>query len=311
MQVENFRNADLNLLLILDVILEEKHISNAAVRLNMSQPAVSRSLQRLRDMFDDQLLIRVGSGYQLTSRASTLAPRLKSWLADFMCMMQPEEFVPAQAKGELTIMSMDSEVSIFLPNLWQDLQKEAPNVAMRSIGYRPDAVTLLEEGEIDFLIGDEKKSLESTKYHNFHLVRHDFVMVMAQSHPLASVEKISLQTYTKQRHGLVTVTGKGLGIIDKLLAKEGMSRNVALFVPTFHLALDICSRTDLVFAMPRLVAEKDAEKYGLAIKELPLKMPLLDIYLYWHERQHQMALHRWFRGLMRDSVRRTKDAISA
>ena len=311
MQVENFRNMDLNLLLLLDVILEEKHISNAAVRLNMSQPAASRSLQRLRDMLDDPLLVRVGSGYQLTERALQIQPKLKSWLADFMCLMQPEEFVPELAKGELTIMSMDSEVSLFLPNLWQDLQQEAPNVAMRSIGYRPDAVTLLEEGEIDFLIGDEKKSLESTKYHNFHLVRHDFVMVMAQSHPLAGKSKISLKTYTEQRHGLVTVTGKGQGIIDKLLSKEGLSRNIALFVPTFHLALDICSRTDLIFAMPRLVAEKDAEKYGLVIKELPLKMPLLDIYLYWHERQHQMTLHKWFRGLMRDSVRRTKESITA
>jgi DNA-binding transcriptional LysR family regulator len=302
---------DLNLLLLLDVILEEKHISNAALRLNMSQPAASRSLQRLRDMLDDQLLIRVGSGYQLTERALQIQPKLKSWLADFMCLMQPEEFVPELAKGELTIMSMDSEVSLFLPNLWQDLQKEAPNVAMRSIGYRPDSVTLLEEGEIDFLIGDENKSLESTKYHNFHLVRHDFVMVMADSHPLANQDTISLKTYTEQRHGLVTVTGKGQGIIDKLLIKDGLSRNIALFVPTFHLALDICSRTDLIFAMPRLVAEKDAEKYGLVIKELPLKMPLLDIYLYWHERQHQMALHKWFRGLMRDSVRRTKEAITA
>ena len=311
MQIENFRNMDLNLLLLLDVILEEKHISNAAVRLNMSQPAVSRSLQRLRDMIDDPLLVRVGSGYQLTERALQIQPRLKSWLADFMCLMQPEKFVPELAKGELTIMSMDSEMSLFLPNLWQDLQKEAPSVAMRSIGYRPDAVTLLEEGEIDFLIGDEKKSLESTKYHNFHLVRHDFVMVMAESHPLANKKTISLKTYTEQRHGLVTVTGKGQGIIDKLLSKEGLTRNVALFVPTFHLALDICSRTDLIFAMPRLVAEKDAERYGLVIKELPLKMPLLDIYLYWHERQHQTALHRWFRRLMRDSVRRTKEAITA
>ena len=310
MQIENFRNMDLNLLLLLDVILEEKHISNAAVRLNMSQPAVSRSLQRLRDMIDDPLLVRVGSGYQLTERALQIQPRLKSWLADFMCLMQPEEFVPELAKGELTIMSMDSEVSLFLPNLWQDLQQEAPHVPMRSIGYRPDSVTLLEEGEIDFLIGDENKSLESTKYHNYHLVRHDFVMVMAKSHPLSN-KAINLKTYAEQRHGLVTVTGKGQGIIDKLLSKEGLTRNVALFVPTFHLALDICSRTDLIFAMPRLVAEKDAERYGLVIKELPLKMPLLDIYLYWHERQHQTALHRWFRRLMRDSVRRTKEAITA
>ncbi|WP_223577619.1 LysR family transcriptional regulator [Kangiella taiwanensis] len=311
MQIENFRNMDLNLLLLLDVILEERHISNAALRLNMSQPAASRSLQRLRDMLGDQLLIRVGNGYQLTERALQIQPKLKSWLADFMCLMQPEEFVPELAKGELTIMSMDSEVSLFLPNLWQDLQKEAPNVAMRSIGYRPDAVTLLEEGEIDFLIGDENKSLESTKYHNFHLVRHDFVMVMSEQHSLATKDKITLKQYTEQRHGLVTVTGKGQGIIDKLLSNDGLSRNIALFVPTFHLALDICSRTDLIFAMPRLVAEKDAERYGLVIKELPLKMPLLDIYLYWHERQHQMALHQWFRGLMRDSVRRTKEAITA
>ncbi|AOE49471.1 LysR family transcriptional regulator [Kangiella sediminilitoris] len=311
MQVENFRNADLNLLLILEVILEEKHISNAAVRLNMSQPAVSRALQRLRDMFKDSLLIRVGSGYQLTERAQDIQPKLRRWLADFMSIMQPEEFIPEQAKGEITIMSMDSEVGLFLPNLWQDLQKAAPSVAMRSIGYRPDAVSLLEEGEIDFLISDENKSLESTKYHNFHLVRHDFVMVMAQSHPLASSKNISLNTYTKQRHGLVTVTGKGQGIIDKLLVKEGLTRNIDLFVPTFHLALDICSRTDLIFAMPRLVAEKDAERYGLVIKELPLELPLLDIYLYWHERQHQTALHRWFRRLMRESVRRTKELITS
>lgn len=311
MQVENFRNLDLNLLLLLDVILEEKHVSNAANRLNMSQPAASRSLQRLREMFDDPLLSRVGKGYQLTERALEIQPRLKGWLADFMCIMQPEEFSAEKAKGELSIMSMDLEMSLFMPNLWHDLHQSAPKVALRSINIRPDSVSLLEQGDIDFLISGENKSLESTKYHNFHLIQHEFVMVMANKHPLSSNSTIDLETYAKQRHGLVTVTGKGRGIIDKALSAEGLSRNVVLYVPTFHLALDICSRTDIIFAMPRLVAEKEAQRYGLTIKELPLKTPLLDIYLYWHERQHQTALHKWFRALMRDSIRRTKEAIIA
>lgn len=311
MQIESFKSTDLNLLLLLDVLLEERHISNAAKRLNMSQPAASRTLQKLRDMMQDPLLVRVGSGYQLTQRALEIQPRLKSWLADFMCMMQPEVFSPEKAQGEISIMSMDLEMSLFMPNLWQDMHQQAPNVALRSFNIRSDAIHLLEQGDIDFLVSSENKSFESTKYHNYHLIQHEFVMVMAKGHPLAKKSTIDLDTYLNQRHGLVTVTGKGQGIIDQALAKQGAKRTVDLFVPTFHLALDICSRTDIVFAMPRLVAEKEGSRYGLVTKELPLKMPLLDIYLYWHERQHETSLHKWFRSLMRESFQRTRDDITA
>ncbi|AUD79211.1 LysR family transcriptional regulator [Kangiella profundi] len=311
MQTENIRSMDMNLLVLLDVLLEEKHISNAADRLHMSQPAVSRSLQRLREMLADPLLVRVGNGYQLTDKAAELQPKLKSWLADFMCMIQPEKFEPANAKGEISIMSMDLEMSLFMPNLWQDLQAQAPNVALRSFNIRPDGISLLEQGDIDFLVSEEDKSLESTKYHNFHLIQHDFVLVMSKSHHLAKKKDIGLDEYLQQRHGLVTVTGKGRPFIDRTLEKQGYSRKIALYVPTFHLALDICSRTDLMFSMPRLVAEKEGERYGVVMKEMPLKLPKLDIYLYWHERQHQTALHKWFRTLMRESFEQTRKGISA
>ena len=310
MQTENIRSLDMNLLVLLDVLLEEKHISNAADRLHMSQPAVSRSLQRLRDMLNDPLLVRVGNGYQLTERAQDLQPKLKGWLADFMCMIHTENFEPAQAKGEISIMSMDLEMSLFMPNLWQDLQVQAPNVALRSFNIRPDGISLLEQGDIDFLVSEEDKSLESTKYHHYHLIQHEFVLVMSKQHRLAKQKTISMQEYLKQRHGLVTVTGKGKPFIDRALEKQGLSRKIALYVPTFHLALDICSRTDLMFSMPRLVAEKEGERYGVVMKEMPLKLPLLDIYLYWHERQHQTALHKWFRTLMRESFEKTRKGIS-
>ena len=306
MQIGNIRSLDMNLLFLLDVLLEEKHISNTADRLHMSQPAVSRSLQRLREMMNDPLLVRVGNGYQLTDKAIRLQPQLKSWLADFLCIIQPDQFEPAKAKGDIRIMSMDLEMSFFMPNLWQDLQAQAPNVTLRSYNIRPDSVSLLEQGDIDFLVSEENKSLESTKYHNFHLIQLDFVLVMSKDHPLAKQKSVSLEEYVAQKHGLVSVTGKGTPFIDRTLNKMGLSRKIALYVPTFHLALDICSRTDLIFSMPRLVAEKESARYGVVMKEMPLKLPLLDIYLYWHERQHQTALHKWFRTLMRESFEKTR-----
>lgn len=310
MQIENIRALDLNLLVLLDVLLEEKHISNAAERLYMSQPAVSRSLQRLRDMLNDPLLIRVGNGYQLTERALELQPRLKAWLADLSCMMHTENFDPKTAKGEIRFMSMDLEMSLFVPDLWQELQEKAPQVILKTFNMRSDGIDLLEQGEIDFFISDEKKSLDSTKYHNFHLIKHDFVLVLAKDHPLA-YKTIDLDTYTSLPHGMVTVTGKGKGFIDTELQKVNRKRKVHLFVPTFHQALDICSRTELVFSMPRLVVEKEAKHYGVVMKEVPLDLPSLDVYLYWHERQHQIPLHKWFRTLMRESFQQTRTKILA
>ncbi|NVK22912.1 MAG: LysR family transcriptional regulator [Kangiellaceae bacterium] len=308
MQLENIRAQDLNLLVLLDVLLDEKHISNAAERLYMSQPAVSRSLQRLRDMLNDPLLVRVGNGYQLTERAIELQPRIKSWLADFSCMLHTEAFDPHKAKGEMRIMSMDLEMSLFVPNLWQDMQQQAPDVNLRTFNMRSDGIDLLEQGEIDFFISDERKSLDNTKYHSFHLIQHDFVLVLAADHPLAN-KTIDLDKYAKLPHGIVTVTGKGKGFIDTALNKVGKKRKVNLFVPTFHQALDICSRTELAFSMPRLVVEKELQRYDVVMKEIPLKLPTLDIYLYWHERQHQVPMHRWFRTLMRESFEQTREQI--
>ena len=127
----DIRKIDLNLLMVLEVLLEELHISRSAKRLNMSQPAVSRSLFKLREFFEDPLIVRVSKGYRRTPRGDDIANSIRKLLNDIETTLSNPIFDPGSFRSEFTICTLDFGESVLLPNIMDRVLEEAPDVSIK------------------------------------------------------------------------------------------------------------------------------------------------------------------------------------
>lgn len=295
MREVNLRAVDLNLLVVLQVLLQERHVSRAAQALAMSQPAVSRALQRLREMLDDPLLVRTRDGYDLSHRAHQMLPQLNALLLGASGLMLPPQFDPATATDTLRLTGLDLEVALYLPRLTKLLHGEAPNLRIELVPQHGDHFQALDNGSVHFSLSGLEPQFATDQFHRTRLDQMESVCLMDRRNPLA--EGMTLPQYTQSRHGLVSITGKGPGMMDLVLETMGLSRRVALRLSSFMSVADFCEGTDLVFTLPQRLAEHIAEGRDLVLRPLPQEIPRKQIsfYLYWHARFHHDPMCHWIR----------------
>lgn len=286
----------MNLLLILHTLIRERHVSRSAAALDMSQPAMSRALQRLRESLGDPILVRTQSGYDLSSRARTMAPELAAILRSLEQLVAPPYFAPELDDGLIRITGLDLELGIYLPELFKRMRVLAPNMRLETVRQEDDSFPMLERDEVHFSLSGLAPLSAESHLHRRVLDEMPTVCLMAAEHPLAERTFTSAE-YAQAPHGLVSITGKGPGTMDQVLAEHGLSRTVALRLSGFTSVGDFCEGSDLLFTLPLRLAERIAAGRNLVIRELPyeLKRPPVCFYLYWHERYHQDPRMQWFR----------------
>ena len=300
MREVNLRSIDLNLLVILQALLKQQHVSRAAEELNMSQPAVSRALQRLRHLFQDPLLVKAGQGYDLSARAQTLRLRLDMLLQDAHQLVSPPYFEPESASEVLKITSLDLEGALYLPQLIRRLRSLAPGLKIELVPQIASHFKLLEEGDVHFCLTGIAPAQNSGQFHRLALDKMHSVALMSTDHPLAKTD-IALDRYASAPHGLVSITGKGPGYVDGVLQQYGLQRQVALRLSGFMSVAEYCEGSDLVFTLPRKLAEHIAHGRRLVIRPLPDEIVKRDItfYIYWHSRYHFDPMCQWVREQFR------------
>ena len=298
MREVNLRSVDLNLLVVLQVLLETRHVSRAAHILNMSQPAVSRALQRLRETLDDPLLVRTREGYDLSARADVMLPELQHLLQGVGQLVQPQQFDPASATGPLRFTALDLEVSLYISRLSKVLQREAPRLQIELIPQLPDHFQHLDQGDVHFCLTELEPEFAVDQFHRRPVSRMGGVCLMDKDHPLAA--NMTLDQYCTSRHGMVSITGKGPGTMDRALATIGRTRHVALRLGSFMSVADFCEGSDVLFALPADFAHHIARGRNLVTRPLPPEIPEDDIrfYVYWHARHHHDPMCRWVREKM-------------
>ncbi len=296
MHLAHIRKSDLNLLPALAVLLEERSISKAAARHHLSQPAMSRVLQRLRGAFGDQLLVRTRQGYALTARARQLQDELQQVLPRIDALLRGETFDPAVAEDRFRLCCPDYLSRLFAPRLARRLSKSAPRTTLDIIPWHETAFDDVGRGRIDAVLRPNRLS---PILHAEEVLRSDMVCVMAADHPLTR-QRMTMKNYLSYPHIMVTVMSGERTIVDEQLTAAGHRRRIGLRVPYFGSAVLAVENTQLIATVPRAAAQQYMREVKVSLMAPPFKFEPIRILMSWHPSTHQEPGLTWFRALVRD-----------
>lgn len=294
------RTTDLNLLVTLAALLETNNVSRAAEMLDLSQPAVSHALNRLREVFEDELLVRSGRVMLPTSRAEEMRDKLQQILAEVEHLLSAgSEFRPKESSRTFVIATNGYAAQLVIPRILNALEQEAPQANLRVIPtLHNDLRDLLADGQVDLCLqsGTIEHLPESLMMRS--LYRDPFMMTAREDHPLC--QNMTVEDFAKASHILVSPRGDQNGILDAVLADMGMRRRVALILPDFLIVPRILRHSDHVITTPMSLAHIFGDEMGLATVHLPpeLEMNTGALIALWHERVHKDPMNQWFRNLV-------------
>ncbi len=301
MHTVNVAELDLNLLVALRALLTEQHVTRAASRVGLTQPAMSHALARLRGVLGDPLLVRTRSGMALTPRAKELVEPLDRILDDVARLVAPPEaFDPARSTRTFRVGTSDYVELVLMPAVLSRIWREAPNVNVhvRALGGR--ALDDLEEGRMDVALGPLAVSGGKSSHVRFQkLMAERFVCVVRQDHPSIG-KRLTLSQLVALPHALISPGGSTGGIVDAALAKLGKRRRIAVEVPHFLVAPFLVEKTDVILTLAERVASALAPAVRLRVLRPPpeLALPGFDVSLVWHERHQADPAHAWFRNIV-------------
>src|ERR1700746_3752254 len=297
MRITHLRQADLNLLIVFTVIAEERNVTRAASRLLLSQPAVSRALQRLRDTFHDDLLIRTASGYETTPTGQRLLQDLATMLPRLDRLMAGGDFDPSTEDATFRIAATDHAASLLAPPLCNSVLSKPTKVNFSFVPLHAGQYEALEKGRLDLVLNADHDTSE------FHLNKEvifevDFVCVVSRR---SKFERgITLKQYLAADHVAVDIIGGVQTHPDKHLAAIGEKRRSPLVVAQHTVAMRVAAATDMIATVPRRMALLEAPKKVTKILEAPAALGSFKYVMIWHERMQSDAAHVWLRSTIRE-----------
>jgi len=298
---------DMNLLVALDALLSEGSVAGAAQRLNLSAPAMSRQLSRIRHLIGDPVLVRAGRGLVPTPRAEALRQRLRSLVTEAEALVRgDDELDLSRLERTFVIRASDGFVGTFGAALASHAAREAPQVRLRFAHQDKEDVEALREARVDADIGVIGAMGPEIR---LQALFHDrFIGVVRPGHPLA--DAVAPESLASFPHVSVSRRGRFSGPIDEALSALGLARPVTIAVANFNDALAIVRTSDHVAAVPARLTEP--ARAGLHSFELPVKTDAIAISLAWHPRFDADPAHRWLRGIVREACvdERRKSGIS-
>jgi DNA-binding transcriptional LysR family regulator len=268
----------------------ERSVTRAAERLHITQPAVSNSLRRLRDLFGDALFVRSAAGMTPTPVAENVARGIR----DSLRLLQGSiasigEFDPVDSRQNFVISLSDMAQTLLLPRLFDTISRQAPGVTLECVNVARGEVELeLAAGRIDIAL--DVPNPTARQLNQLHLMRDRYVCAVSTHHPLAG-ESLSLDDYLACKHIHVSGRRRGLGHVDIALGRLGLKRSIHLWLRDYATATAIEKESDLALTLPYRLALQ----YGLTTAELPFVVEALDWCLFWHRSADEEPSNRWLR----------------
>lgn len=289
------KNLDLNLLIVFNELFKCGSVSGVASSINLTQPAVSNALRRLRESLNDELFVKTSRGMVPTPFALQFAEPIAYALSTIQSTLdQNINFDPSTSSRTFNVAMSDIGEIYFIPILLKHLNNIAPNVKIRS--YRTSGSNLkekMEEGQIDLAVGllpDLKSGFFQRKLFN-----QKYVCLTRSQQRYG--KKLSLDAFLKAEHVVIDAIGTGHSEIEAILNRMGYSRNVAMHVPHFVAVGHILAASDLIATVPEKFADCCLEPFNLKAYPHPVDLPSIMINLFWHGRFHKEAGNQWLRNV--------------
>jgi DNA-binding transcriptional LysR family regulator len=303
---------DLHHLQIFDILLAERSLTRAARVLNITQPALSKVLARLRIFFGDPLFVRVALRMEPTPKALELARPVRNILDSVRALRSDHvAFDPSTSERRFSFFMVDAAVVQMLPPLIELARIEAPKVHVQAVHCDIHHLDdWLESGQVDFAVGSFPSLTQGIRRQPLWM--ESYVCVFRKGHPRLSPAvfedrsgkagiSAALEAFLGEQHALVSAAGTGHGyasaerVLDATLARD----QIVCRVPTFAAAAHIAKRSDIVATLPRTLGLALARDLDLVAAELPLPMPPMEIAQYWHDRFHRDPGNQWIRSVFR------------
>ncbi|WP_284617613.1 LysR family transcriptional regulator [Aquabacterium humicola] len=287
---------DLDWLGVFVEVYRTHSVSLAAERLGLAQASASIALNKLRRHFDDRLFTRTSQGMLPTPRAELIYPELLEALQRIeKARGRPGRFAPLEAQRHFRIGMTDISELVLLPTLINHLQAAAPGVTVEAEKISPDSRRQLEAGEVDIAVGFTP-DLEAGFYQQA-LFAQNFVCLASLDHPRVRI-KPTRRAFCAEGHLVVSASGTGHSIVDKVLARHGVERRVVLRVPSFLGVARIVAQTELLVIVPRLLGTALAAQERVRLLEPPVPLPAYKVKQHWHERFNADPGNQWLRQTM-------------
>lgn len=288
---------DLNLLTAMDAMLEEGSVMGAADRLHLSQPAMSRTLGRIRKVTGDQIMVRTGRTMTPTPYAVAVRDEVHLLVRQAAALLRPQQQLDlATLERTFTIQSHEALIAALVGPLLSAVRAQAPGVLLRFLPEGPVDTNDLRQGRIDLELGGTEPTVPEVRH--FVLATGKLVVAMRVGHPLQA-NPLTATTYAAADHVIVSRRGRTHDLIDEALAQQQLTRRVIATVPTSFAALRIAAGSDAVTAVPGGAATAVTEAFGLHITPVPLALPPLSAVCAWHQRFDTDLAHTWLRTLVR------------
>jgi DNA-binding transcriptional LysR family regulator len=295
MRIKHAHAIDLNLLGPLRALLDERHVTKAAMRCGMSQPAMSRALARLRRIVGDELLVRTDGVYERTPRGMRLLGELQDILPRLERAIRGDRFDAATSRERFQIVTTEYASAVLVPSLYERMASLAPHVRLTVLAWDDDSVAKLDAGRADLAIVGMHRSwaLEIEE-----LCVDDFVCLMSRAHPLRT-RRLTLDQYLTYGHATIAMRKGRQPWIDDALAERGLERRVVVRT-RFHLAaIFATARSELICTLSRRLAVQLAPIASLRMVGAPREFPRLVYGMAWHRRLRDDAAHAWLRDQVR------------
>lgn len=293
----NPRALDVQLLLAFDALITQRHVTRAARQLGISQSALSHALARLRERFDDPLLVRTAHGMEPTARALQLAEPVRAAIRHVEAVFASKPvFAPHESRDTFVLRIGDTNEFWLLPPLLAELEKQAPGVTLVVRHLSPaDTAKALEDGSVDFAIMallSHSKSIRSRR-----LLGDRMVCVMARNHP-AVRQRLTAERFLALRQIVVAQDAGDTRFVGENLRVRGLNRHVIATTPHLIAGLHTVMHSRLAMAVPERVARAFDVQGQLAVRQLPIGGERFDWQLYWHRRYDAYPAQRWMRDLV-------------